>query len=116
MKSMKKHLLISIILATVSLLNVHRYEPSSSCANGTYLSIKKIDTYKSETQHYFGYSSFQIAASFMTSYLIKSIKLVWNFQKKITQGVWIKINKLALERYSDFDGKQSFFLLTSLRF
>ena len=48
--------------------------------------------------------------------LIKTIKLVDNFQKKIIKDLLIKINEVDLESYSFFGGKQSFLVLTPLRF
>lgn len=113
--SMKKHSLISTILVTALLRPVLRSKSTTSCVNVKCLSIKKIDTSKSGTQQV-GCSSFQVAASSLESDLIKSMKLVRNFQKKITQGVWTKINELAFERHSYFDDKQSVPSLASSSF
>jgi hypothetical protein len=112
--SMKeKHSLILAVFITqiVSSLSVRRHEPISAMRYVKYAPTKKIGTCKSETQ-YCGYSSLQIAEGFITSDILKSIKLVGNFQNKIIQNTWAKVNELAFKCHSSFDGK----LIASLRF
>lgn len=109
----KKHSLILALLITeiVSLLSVHRHETILAWSHTKYVSIKKIDTGKSDTQN-FVYFSLQVAEIFMTSYFIKPIKSAGNFQTKIIQDIWTKVSEFAFKCHSSFDRKS----IAALRF
>lgn len=110
--NMKKHSrILAVFIGIFFLLPVRRHKPISAWSRTKYASTKKLNIGKLETQ-YFGYSSLQFPANFMTSDLIKTIKSASNLQMKILQDIWTKVNEVALEQHLSFDRKS----IASLRF